>query len=130
MGVHVGVPLVFFYDKHYKFLAQPELNGVFATGRTNDNLNSLADNGVWLGGWGLDVGARVGAEIHFGFIGIPKLSLQGTVGLHYSLRQAAVSSVENGVKVDRSITRHSLGTAHNSDPWDLFVSNIAALYYF
>lgn len=130
MALHVGAPIVFFYDEHYKFLVQPEANFVFGTGRLHDNLNTTADEAVQMNAWGLDLGARLGAEVHFGFIGIPKLSLQGSVGAYYTLRQGVTSTVEGGRQVDRVITRHTLGTAHYSDPWDLFTSSIAALYYF
>jgi hypothetical protein len=130
MAVHAGVPLVFYHDKHYKFLAQPEVNAVFGTGRTNDNATANGDQATKMGAWGLDVGARVGAEIHFGFIGIPKLSLQGGIGLHYMLRQAVTSGSENGQIVDRSMTRNYFGTEKFADPWNLFTSSIAALYYF
>lgn len=130
MALHVGAPIVFFYDKHYKFLVQPEANFLFGTGRLHDNLNTTADEAVQMNAWGLDLGARLGAEVHFGFIGIPKLSLQGSVGAYYTLRQGITSQIEGGRQVDRVITRHTLGTAHYSDPWDLFTSSIAALYYF
>lgn len=130
MALHVGAPIVFFYDEHYKFLVQPEANFLFGTGRLHDNLNTTADEAVQMNAWGLDLGARVGAEVHFGFIGIPKLSLQGSIGAHYTLRQGITSNIEGGRQVDHVITRHTLGTAHFSDPWDLFTSSIAALYYF
>lgn len=129
-AVHVGAPFAFFHDKHYKFILQPEANFVAVTGRTNDNANLPGDQGVSVGGWGLDLGARAGAEVHFGFIGIPMLSLQGSVGLAYQLRQAKLTSVVNGQEVVQTKTEHAFGTAHYSDPWDLFTSSIAALYYF
>ncbi|HSC87368.1 MAG TPA: hypothetical protein VLC09_08875 [Polyangiaceae bacterium] len=129
-ALHVGVPFVFFHDKHYKFLVQPEANFVASTGRTNDDPNTAGDQGLSSASWGLDLGARAGAEVHFGFIGIPMLSLQGSVGLAYSLRQATVESVQNGRIVESAVTRHTFGTAHYNDPWDLFTSSIAALYYF
>lgn len=132
LGVHVGVPYAFFYDKHYTLIAQPEANFVFGTGRVNDNQNINADQATQSGAWGLDVGARIGAEVQFGFIGIPKLALQGSVGISYQLRQAQLKTFEGpqNEEVNRTVTRHSLGTAHNNDPWDLFTSSIAALYYF
>ena len=43
----------------------------------------------------MDVGLRAGAEIHFGFIDIPQLSLQGSIGVRYALDNTSVTGTTN-----------------------------------
>ena len=117
MALHGGLPLVFASGSHYAFQLVPELNFGFATGSRGD-----AD----ISGVLLQLGARAGAEIQFGFIGIPQLALQGTVGVHmtyegrsYSLNNSELSTHTFG-----------FGTTVQGEPWDIFTGNIAAIYYF
>ena len=81
MALHGGVPLVFAHDKHYKFLLVPELNLGFATSTETPTPAPAGTGDITHTGFHLDLGARIGAEIHFGFIGIPQLSLQASVGV-------------------------------------------------
>lgn len=128
VAVHGGVPLVLGHQKHYKLLVIPELNFGFTT-RTIETPNAPNVN---LGGWRLDVGARAGAEIHFGFIGVPQLSLQGTVGLAFQHQTWSATREAFGTQTEQSqtISRNGIGTSVQADPWALFTNNISALYYF
>ncbi|HVH44993.1 MAG TPA: hypothetical protein VM925_21720, partial [Labilithrix sp.] len=86
-AVHGGLPLAFAYGKHYKFLLVPELNLGYAT-RTdavvqNAPPGTVVPPDIHRSGFRFDVGARVGTEIQFGFIGIPELALQASVGLNF-----------------------------------------------
>lgn len=130
-AVHGGVPLVFAHEKHYKFLLVPELNVGFAKATFTPNVppGAPAQPDENHSGFHLDVGARVGAEIHFGFIGVPALALQATVGA-YVRRDAIKTSAEpNGGTVSSSTGVTSFGTSVQSDPWALFANNISAIYY-
>jgi hypothetical protein len=131
-AAHVGVPLALYHDKHYTFLFLPEANFGYSTWRQKDDKNSPAiDDGTSGRAWLLDVGARAGAEIHFGFMGMPMLTLQGTVGAHMTYRDSGVKSFDaSGNKVERGQYTFGLTTAKYNDPWDIFVSSISALYYF
>jgi hypothetical protein len=128
VAVHGGVPLVLGHHKHYKLLVIPELNFGFTT-RSVEQANQPT---VHLGGWRLDVGARAGAEIHFGFIGVPQLSLQGTVGLAFQHQTWSASRDAFGTTTEssQSTSQNGIGTSLQSDPWALFTNNISALYYF
>jgi hypothetical protein len=121
MALHAGLPLVFATSQHFAFELVPELNFGFVTGG-----QTLAMNDADISGVLLQVGARVGAEIQFGFIGIPELSLQGTVGLHMSYEGRSIS-VGN---MEVSSHRFFFGTTVQGEPWDIFTGNIAAIYYF
>jgi hypothetical protein len=78
-------------------------------------------------GFHLDIGARAGAEIHFGFIDIPQLSLQGSVGAAFAIDSVGFEDVA-GEEYDASFT--SIGTTLQDNPWNIFTSNVAAIYYF
>jgi hypothetical protein len=125
LALHAGLPLVFATSSHFAFEVIPELNVGFVSGG-----QQLASGDVDLSGVLLQIGARVGAEIQFGFIDIPQLALQATVGLHlsYTGTSASVDSPAGNAEVSRS--NLSFGTTVQSTPWDIFRSNVAAIYYF
>jgi hypothetical protein len=131
LAFHGGLPLAFAHAKHYKFLLVPELNvGFTHRGEKQTGANPPPD--IVRTGFRLDVGARVGTEIQFGFIGVPELALQATVGLNFR-RQVWKNSQDgaNGAPPSSSSDGEtSLGTTVQSDPWALFVNNISAIYYF
>ena len=119
--IHGGVPIALANAGHFSFQIVPELNLGFA-GASQDvgGMESKAS------GFHLDVGARAGAEIHFGFINVPQLSLQGSVGLRMNMD----STSQTVMDVDSSSSAFSLGTTVGDNPWNIFTSNVAALYYF
>ena len=118
---HGGLPLALSTGKHYTFLAVPELNLGFANTKLKGSPNDTT-----VSAFHLDIGARAGAEIHFGFIDIPQLSLQATVGAAFSYDSASREVGSN--KVTGSET--SFGTTVQNEPWSIFRSNVAAIYYF
>ena len=130
-ALHAGVPLVFAHQKHYKFLLVPELNVGFAKATFTPNVapGQPAQPDINHSGFHLDVGARIGAEIHFGFIGVPSLALQATVGAFIRRDATKTSSEPNGGTVSSSTGVTSFGTSVQSDPWALFANNISAIYY-
>jgi hypothetical protein len=124
LALHGAVPLVFASSKHFAFEVIPELNVAFATGGIDDE--SAANDDVDVSGVLLELGARVGAEIQFGFIDIPQLALQATVGLHlrYEGRSQSVGDTDTSAHAFR------FGTSVNGEPWDIFQGNLSAIYYF
>ncbi|HEX3343395.1 MAG TPA: hypothetical protein VHS09_02430 [Polyangiaceae bacterium] len=127
-ALHGGVPIALAEGKHYAFLAIPELTVGFTTATYTPP--SVAAGGTGgpnqdLSGFLLDVGARVGAEIYFGFIGIPQLALQATLGLSYRRSVYKWSSSGNSA----SDGTNTFGTQVNADPWAIFKDAISATYY-
>lgn len=111
---HFGIPLALAGSKHFSFQVTPEANLGYGSadpgaGPTNKTFH-------------LDLGARAGAEVQFGFIGIPELGLQAGVGvgLNYDHYSAAGNSGH----------QLAFGTSVGDNPWQIFTGNIAALYYF
>jgi hypothetical protein len=123
--LHGGLPLSLAGSKHFSFELVPELNVGYATQTIEDPTATMGD--VTNSGLHLDLGARAGAEIYFGFIGVPELSLQGSVGLR--IDYDAMSSDQTSGNALNS-HRFWFGTTTYDNPWNIFTSNIAALYYF
>jgi hypothetical protein len=119
--IHVGVPLSLASYDHFSFQVVPEANVGIGSGSADDGDTSY-------NGFQLDVGARAGAEIQFGFMGIPQLSLQGSVGLLFGLQ----STKTDDDVADSTLTQNRtfLTTTVGDNPWNIFTSNVAALYYF
>jgi hypothetical protein len=121
--LHAGVPLVLGTPgAHHTFQVVPELNLGFGSSKVKGNGQPDTD----LSGFRLDVGARAGTEIQFGFIGLPKLALQATVGLYFT--STSVGAKTDNDEFKRSSTR--IGTTVQAAPWAIFTNNISALYYF
>ena len=127
-GLHGGLPLVFADTGHFAFELVPELNFGIATGSLDDTSAANAD--VDLSGLLFELGARVGAEIHFGFIDIPQLALQGTVGAHLRVESRSSTLNTAGGATEFSASSFRFGTDLQGEPWDIFTGAISAIYYF
>jgi len=117
VAAHGGLPIALSTSKHFTFELIPEATVGFAGNSANN---------ITYSGFRLDLGARIGGEIQFGFIGIPQLALQATVGVYlehdsYSFSTAAASG---------SGSNTTFTTSVGADPWGIFTDNISALYYF
>jgi hypothetical protein len=124
--LHGGLPLSLADAGHFSFQIVPEMNVGF--GSNSQTFPGAAPD--WGGsGFHFDIGARAGAEIHFGFMGLPKLSLQGSVGLYLAHRSWS-GSFDGQPGSDVSRSQLSIGTTVLDNPWNIFTSNVAALYYF
>jgi hypothetical protein len=120
--LHGGVPLALASGRHYTFEIIPEANIGLGGGT-----GQLAGVDVSNKGFLLDVGARVGAEIQFGFIGLPELALQGSIGAMLSL--TSQSSTPDGAPKN-SASQTSFSTTVYNSPWGIFTNSVSALYYF
>lgn len=118
--LHGGVPLALAGSRHFSFQVVPEANLGFSS-------SQRAAGGDKLSGFHLDLGARAGAEIQFGFIGIPELSLQAGVGLALNYDRVKATPAAGQAIVQ---SRTALGTSVGDNPWNIFTGNVAALYYF
>jgi hypothetical protein len=117
IGFHAGLPLVLAQLPHANFEVAPEVDLVFLGGDQAD-----AD----LSGVALAAGARAGFELFFGFIGVPDLSLEASVGLGLS---HVTTTLERG-SAETTRTTTFVGLRKLDDPWDIFRSSVAARYYF
>ncbi len=125
LGLHGGLPIAFVAGKHYTFELIPEFNFGFTTA-TLKNAAGGPDTG--LTGIRFDLGARIGSEIHFGFIGVPELALQATIGLGLRFESVKASLADGSFSA--SISQFGLATSVQDAPWAIFTNTISALYYF
>jgi len=125
---HAGVPLALASGRHYSFQLIPEAN----FGLANSSIETAGVE-TRFSGFHFDIGVRAGAEIQFGFIDIPELSLQAGVGLLFAMdstngTQEASPATPQELSFDVSTNRFA--TTVGDNPWNIFTSNVAALYYF
>lgn len=131
--LHVGVPLALAHNGNFTFLVTPELNFASASGTIKGTpAMGMAPAGpdTDLSGSRILAGARAGAEVHFGFMGLRRLSLEGSVGLFYDSQTWKASSTVNGTEVSSKGTETVISTSSINQPWDFFRGNVAARYYF
>jgi hypothetical protein len=122
VAVYGGLPIVFFTAKHYNFFLEPFISLAHAShtpaAPTTDSDSSTV----------VQVGGKIGTEISFGFIGIPHLTLDATVGLQINYESDTQSP--GGGASDNTLSSTTIGTTLNGEPWNIFTSNINAVYYF
>ncbi len=119
--IHGGVPLSLVSSGHFSFQIVPELNFGMASRKVEAGEDDVEQSAMHF-----DIGARAGAEVQFGFIDIPQLSLQAGIGLLYAMDKASVKVDGN----EDTISSGALRTDVGNNPWNIFTSNISALYYF
>jgi hypothetical protein len=122
--VQGGIPFVLSTHRHVNFELGPYLTVGY--GRTSSGMMAYYPAETDYNGLRVDVGARAGFEVFFGFIGIPELALSATIGAQFEYLRTAQSM--NGT--DSSDTTYSLLTTVQNNPWDIFAGSVAARYYF
>jgi hypothetical protein len=122
LDVHVGLPVAVVSSSHYVFEIVPESLIGFTTGKIPGTVGAASQS---LDGFLFNIGGRVGCEIHFGFIGIPQLALQASIGVYFSHTSFGWSQSTNS----SSVQSNTLATSVETSPWGVFVDNISALYY-
>lgn len=148
--VHAGLPIALNTDKHYVFELVPEANIGFSSGTVKDQAMRLPSattdpvvrDDIKLSGFRLDIGARVGSEVHFGFIGVPNLALQASVGVFFSMQKIkadggarppadpTVTTADAQPKTTFEASSTDISTTIHDSPWGIFENSVSALYYF
>jgi hypothetical protein len=121
--LHAGVPINLADVGNFSFLVIPEFNLGIGTGGTKAQQGNMSTD---LSGLLIEGGVRAGAEVFFGFIGIPQLSLEGTVGAFLSSSTGKISSGSTSTRFSSFV----FSTSSVAQPWDIFRKDIAARYYF
>ncbi len=121
--VHAGVPIALAYSDHFAFEFVPAVDVGISMGTI---LGALPENDWDVSTMQLQAGARIGAEIHFGFLDVPQLALQTSVGLNVAYRS---KSAEQATGFSQSGTDLSIGTSFGGGVWDSFIKNVALIYY-
>ena len=114
--VQGGVPLALSTHRHVSFQLIPFVT--FAHGQTSTGGTGAPTD---YSGNRLEIGARAGLEVFFGFIGIPELSLSATVGVQFE--RHSTSSTSGGLTLSDTTMR--ITTTVQNNPWDVFAGNVA-----
>lgn len=117
-----GVPFALASGQHYTFFAEPEIRLGFAGRSATVGGTKIDDSG-----FRFDFGARAGAELQFGFIGIPQLALDATVSLLGTVRSG---STKTSGAPDQSFSTFTFATDLQNQPWNIFFTNVVVRYYF
>jgi hypothetical protein len=120
--LQLGVPVALATHRHVAFELIPFFD--VAYGRTS---TGTGPSKTTLDGLRIDVGARAGFELFFGFIGIPELALSATVGMEF---ERVKVNTDAGGGLNSSNTTLAITTTVQNNPWDIFAGNVAARYYF
>ncbi|GAC1585462.1 MAG: hypothetical protein NVS3B20_15000 [Polyangiales bacterium] len=120
-----GVPIALMSGKHYTFFVEPGLAFAHAGQTKKDPAVETSSSGNRF-----DIGAGAGAAVYFGFIGIPQLSLDATVGLYADFRGGTTKTSAPNSTVESSFTSTTISTQSAHQPWNIFFTNVAAIYYF
>jgi hypothetical protein len=122
-GLHAGLPLAITLHQHAIFELVPEADLIWA----KETIPALTGGGATrYSGWSARLGARAGFEIFFGFVGIPQLAIQASLGAAFNYDSVA-STVG---AVERSTRSWGLSTVRGDEPWSIFTGNVAAMYHF
>jgi hypothetical protein len=121
--LHAAVPLSLADAGNFSFIVIPEINVGIGMGGSKASMGMASTD---LSGLLIEGGLRAGAEVFFGFIGIPQLSLEGTVGAFLSSATGKISSGGASTRFSSFV----LSTSSVAQPWDIFRKDIAARYYF
>lgn len=127
--LHAGLPLALADSQHFVFEVVPELNIGYASHKAEGAIGGGTDEDAF-SALHFDVGARAGAEIHFGFIDIPQLALQAGVGLSLAFDSTTTEDDQGAVTATQDTSRTTVSTGVGDNPWNIFAANVAALYYF
>ena len=123
-GLHAGLPLAMTHHQHATFEVVPEMDVIWA-GETIPALTAGGDATEY-DGWSARLGLRAGFEIYFGFIGIPQLAIEASLGANITY-----DSVSSKVgPIERSTRVWGVNTVRGTEPWSIFTGSVAAMYHF
>lgn len=123
-SVRLAAPIALSWGRHYTLVVIPETRIGWATVGARTAPDEESDDGG--SGLTFEFGARAGAELHFGFLGVPELALEATVGLALQAVSVETTDGNTGTKASRV----SIATTAYEAPWDFFRTAVAARYYF
>ncbi len=124
----LAVPLSVYAASHLNVLLIPELDiGFSSTSIEGFDVSTTGEPlDLQLDGFVFGLGGRVGAELSFGFIDVPQLSLQSSWGLRFESRKRSgkIGDAEMG------LSETAVGTSWYGSPWDIIAGSLGVLYYF
>lgn len=134
IGLHAGVPIMLAESKHLSINLSPYVAFQYASSAIQRSPNATTTVDLSASSFLFSLGANLGAELQFGFIGIPQLALQAQFGLSMRYATATVRSVTLPGNLENSNTQSGFGIATTVGPnyglADIIGGSISAVYYF
>jgi hypothetical protein len=127
-AARLAAPLSVHSGKHYNLMVIPGLDvgytrttlPAFRQSTTGDALD------LRLTGFVFGVGAQVGTEVSFGFLGVPQLSLQTAWGLRLESRKRTGKIGD----AETTLSEVGIGTSFHAEPWQWLTGSLSAFYSF
>jgi hypothetical protein len=134
-SLKAGVPLALGVGRHYAFILEPQVLFGHASETIKAAIPPSAPGTVDTthSGNHFQIGASAGAIVYFGFIGIPQLTLDATVGLYADIANGTTNSPVGAAPTTsekRTFSSFVITTQTAHQPWNIFNSNVAAIYHF
>jgi hypothetical protein len=135
-SLKVGLPLVLASSRHYAFFIEPQALFGYAgeTVKANVPVGGTAVPDTKHNGTRFTLGGAAGAMVQFGFIGMPQLALDATLGLGLDITNAKTEAPDptagGGATATRSLSALGFSTLSGSQPWNIFHSNVEVIYFF
>lgn len=135
-GVHVGLPIMLAEAKHVAIHLDPYIalrygHSAITTGDAN------MTNDQALNAFQLALGANATAELQFGFLGVPQLGLQASIGvsIDYNSRSTSSTITRTGAtRVDMTTSNSNFGFGTTVGPGyglaDIISGSLSAVWYF
>lgn len=131
-SLKAGVPIVMFSGQHYSFFFEPQAIFGYAGETVKPPAGSTGVPDTKHSGTRFLLGSSAGALIQFGFIGIPQLTMDATVGLGLDFLNGKTEGPAGG---GTDVTTNSgssfrLSTLSGNQPWNIFNTNVEVVYHF
>jgi hypothetical protein len=133
-SLKVGLPIVLASSRHYAFFIEPQALFGYAgeTVKANAAVGGPNAPDTKHNGTRFTLGSSAGAMVQFGFLGMPQLALDATVGLGLDIANAKTEgpATGGGATFTRSASSVGFSTLSGSQPWNIFHSNVEVIYFF
>ncbi len=128
VAVRLAAPLAVHSGRHYALMVIPELDVGYSSMTVPGFSQSTAGNALDLRLTGLVFGAggRVGAELTFGFWGVPQLSIQSSWGLRFESRRRKGKIGD----AEMTLVDTAIGTSFQGEPWQWLTGSLGVYYSF
>ncbi len=140
IGAHIGLPIMLAESKHLVVHLDPYLSLHYGRSAITTTPESDVQNDTTLNAIRLSLGANATAEVQFGFLGIPQLGLQASLGLALNYLSGSANTVRTTTRAGQqprtettvSESSFTLGTTvgPNYSLADIITGSISAVYYF
>lgn len=140
IGVQIGLPIMLAEAKHLVIHADPFLAFHYGTSAISTTPERDVQNDVSLNALRLGVGVNATAELQFGFLGIPQLGLQASIGFSINYLTSSQNTVRTTTRMGEQ-PRTETTTSNNAFNFgttvgpnyslsEIITGSISAVYYF